>query len=162
MKLPLRKCLSIGNHQSPITNRQSQMKYNPVMFEGYLVAENTTITAKGTGEAVDIGVPDHRILLAVLTITQQVEQEALDVAVFGSTDGVNWGAKPLLAFPQRFYTGETPLLLDLRSEPHIRFLRAQWDATRWGRGSETPTFTFSVKISEVDPALLSEASGQRA
>jgi hypothetical protein len=126
------------------------------MFEGYLVAANTNITTKSDGEVVDIGAPLHRIFLVVLTITHQVEQEALDVAIYGSPDGVNWGAKPLLAFPQRFYTGETPLLLDLRDKPEIRFLRAKWDATRWGRGSETPSFTCSVKISEVDPALLHE------
>lgn len=130
------------------------------MFEGYLVPENTTITAKGEGQPVEIGATHHRVFLVLLTITKQVEQEALDVGVFGSADGATWGAKPLLSFPQKFYTGETPLLLDLREQPDVRFLRAQWDATRWGRGSETPSFTFGVKLTEVEPGLLRQVTSR--
>ena len=132
------------------------------MFEGYLVPGGTSITAKGDGDPLDINAAETRIFLALLEITQQLEQEALDVFIFGSPDAATWGAKPLLTFPQRFYVGETPMLLDLREQPEVRFLRAHWDAARWGRGSETPQFTFSVKLTEVEPALLREATGSRS
>jgi hypothetical protein len=131
------------------------------MFEGYLVPENTTITAKGEGQPVDISSAHNRVFLLLLAITKQVEQEALDLAIFGSPDGATWGAKPLLSFPQKFYTGDTPLLLDLREQPDVRYLRAHWDATRWGRGSETPMFTFAVKLTEVEPGLLSQVTSSR-
>jgi hypothetical protein len=131
-------------------------RYNPGMFEHYLVPANTTITAKGQGEAVEIGGAQHRVFLALLDITNHIEQEALDVTIFGSPDAVTWSAKPLLTFPQTFYRGETPMLLDLREQPDIQYLRAQWEASRWGRGTETPMFEFSVKITEVEPAILRE------
>jgi hypothetical protein len=127
------------------------------MFEAHLVPDNTTVTAKGEGAPVDVGDAQNRVFLALLEITQQVEQEALDVLVFGSPDGATWGPKPLLTFPQKFYVGQTPMLLDLREQADVRYLRATWDATRWGRGSETPMFTFSVKLTEVEPAVLKEA-----
>jgi len=130
----------------------------PAMLECYLVPAGTSITAKGEGEAVEIGATQHRVFLALLEITNHVEQEALDVTVFGSPNATDWSAKPLLTFPQKFYRGETPLLLDLREQPEIRFLRARWDASRWGRGSETPMFEFSVKLNEVEPAMLREAT----
>ena len=128
------------------------------MLERYLVPPNTTITAKGDGEPFDVSAAEHRVFLAVLEITNHLEQEALDVAIHGSADGTTWDAKPLLAFPQKFYRGETPLLLDLREQPGTQFIRAHWDASRWGRGPETPMFEFSVKVTEVQPALLREGS----
>ena len=132
------------------------------MLERYLVTEKTTITAKGEGTAVDIGSTHSGVFLVLLAITNQVEQEALDVAVFSSADATTWGAKPVLSFPQKFYAGETPLLLDLREQPDVRYLRAQWDASRWGRGSETPMFEFSVKLTEVEPEILREATSAPA
>ena len=132
--------------------------YNSAMLEAHLVPDNTTVTAKGEGAPVEVGEAQSRIFLALLDITQQIEQEALDVMIFGSPDGTTWGAKPLLTFPQRFYTGQTPVLLDLREQPDVRYLRAQWDATRWGRGPETPMFTFSLKLTEVEPGVLKDAT----
>jgi hypothetical protein len=128
------------------------------MFERYLVPANTTITATGQGEAVDLNDAEHGLFLIVLEITNHVEQEALDLTVYGSPDGETWGTKPLLTFPQKFYRGETPLMLDLRDRDDVRFLRAQWDATRWGRGPEAPMFECSVKLTEIEPAILREAT----
>ena len=41
-----------------------------------------------------------------LAITKIIEQESLDLSIFGSADGATWGAKPIAAFPQKFYCGE--------------------------------------------------------
>jgi hypothetical protein len=128
------------------------------MLDTFLVPANTVVTSKGQGEAVPIDSANGRIFLAVLTVTNHVEQEALDVALFGSSDGVNWTAKPLLAFPQVFYRGTLPRLLDLRAEPQIRWLRAQWEITRWGRGAEAGSFELSVKLTEVESGVLREAT----
>lgn len=133
-------------------------RYNPAMFERYLVPAHTTITAKGQGEAVDLNDAEHGLFLVLLEITNHLEQEALDVAIYSSADGATWDAKPLLTFPQQFYRGETPLLLDLRERNDLRFLRAQWDTTRWGRGAEAPMFECSVKLTEVEPAIFREAT----
>lgn len=127
------------------------------MFDTYLIPEKTAVTAKGDGEAIDIGGATHRVFLVVLRISEIVEQEALDVMVFGSPDGVTWDPKPLLSFPQKFYPGETPLLLDLAEPTGVKFLRAHWEVNRWGRGPEAPRFVFGVRIREVPGEILAEA-----
>ena len=128
------------------------------MLDTFLVPEATTVTAKGDGAPVDISSAGHRIFLLQLNISRILEQQALDLTVFGSADGAAWGTKPLIAFPQKFYRGEHPLLLDLSQQPEIRFLRAHWEVTRWGRGPETPMFQFHLRVREVPPEMLQEVA----
>ena len=79
----------------------------------FLVPEKTVASAKGDGPMLDIGGSSSRVFLLTLDITDIIEQEALDVSVYASTDGTAWGTKPLLAFPQKFYRGQHPMLLDV-------------------------------------------------
>ncbi len=132
------------------------------MIEAFLVPENTIATAKGDGPTLDLGDSSTRVFLVNLGITDIVEQEALDVSIHGSADGATFDAKPLVAFPQKFYCGETPLLVDLSSKPEVKAIRAHWDVNRWGRGSETPRFEFCVTIREVPQEIVAEARGARA
>jgi len=128
------------------------------MLDTFLVAEGTTVTGNGDGPAVDISAAAQRVFLAQLNITRILEQQSLDVSVFGSSDGNAWGQKPLLSFPQKFYRGEHPLLLDLGQQPEIKFLRAHWELNRWGRGPETAMFEFQLRLREVPPEVLKEVS----
>jgi|SRR5208282_4334200 len=128
------------------------------MIQTLLVAEKTVVTAKGDGPAVDLSAAAARVFLLTLDITKIIEQESLDVSVYGSVDGAAWSAKPIVAFPQEFYCGEYPLLLDLTAHPEAKFLRAHWDVARWGRGTETPMFEFSLSLREVPPEILREAT----
>lgn len=130
------------------------------MLDTYLVPENTTITAKGDGETIDLSGAVERVFLLVLRISETVEQEALDVLVFGSADGTVWEAKPLLTFPQKFYRSETPILLDLADHADVRFVRAHWEVNRWGRGPEEPKFVFDVRMRAVPAEILAEAQGK--
>lgn len=141
------------------TNSRLSVCYNsPAMIDAFLVANKTVVNAKGDGPVVDITAATSRVFLVNLNITNIVEQESLDVSIYGSPDGTAWGAKPLAAFPQKFYRGEHPLLLDLAAHSDARFLRAHWEVNRWGRGSETPMFEFSLAIKEVPPEILKEAT----
>jgi hypothetical protein len=126
------------------------------MIDAFLVPEKTVVSAKGDGAAVDIGAAQSRVFLLVLTITCVIEQESLDVSVLTSADGATWDEKPAAKFPQKFYRGEQPQLLDLSSQPQVTFLRAHWDVGRWGRGSETPMFEFHVRCREVPASMLAE------
>lgn len=126
------------------------------MFEGNLVPEKTVIAGKGEGEPVALEGLQNRVLLLLLRITNIVEQEALDVTVWGSADGAAWGDKPLEKFPQKFYRGEHPLLLDLTARADVKFLRARWEANRWGRGPEAPMFEFSLSAREVPAEMLAQ------
>jgi hypothetical protein len=130
------------------------------MIDTFLVPEKTAVSAKGDGSPVDVGGAGNRVFLLTLDITNIVEQEALDVTIYGSADGAVWGAKPLSTFPQKFYRGQHPLLLDLSAHKDVKVVRAHWEVNRWGRGSETPMFEFSVAIKEVPADVLKEATAE--
>jgi hypothetical protein len=129
------------------------------MIDTELVAK-TVVSAKGDGPTVDVSGAAGRVFLVTLEITQIIEQESLDVSVYGSADGAAWGAKPVAAFPQKFYRGESPLLLDLTADPDAKFVRAHWDVARWGRGVETPMFEFGVRLKEIPADVLREAAAE--
>jgi hypothetical protein len=128
------------------------------MIETFLVPHGTVVAAKGDGATADISGAAHRVFLLTLQIKEVIEQESLDVSILGSGDGNTWTAKPLVSFPQKFYRGQHPLLLDLTSQPEVKFLRAHWEASRWGRGSETPRFEFDLALKEVPADVLRETA----
>jgi hypothetical protein len=125
-----------------------------------LVAEKTVVTAKGDGAAVDVSAASSRVFLLTLDITNIIEQESLDVSVYGSADGAAWSPKPIVGFPQKFYREQSPLLLDLTAHPDVKFVRAHWDVARWGRGTETAMFEFGVTMREVPANILKEAAAE--
>jgi hypothetical protein len=128
------------------------------MIDTHLVAEKTVVTAKGDGPAIDLAGASSRVFLLTLEISKIIEQESLDVSLHGSVDGAAWSPKPIAAFSQRFYCGQSPLLVDLTEHVDVKFVRAHWEAARWGRGTETPMFEFGLKIREVPPDILNEAA----
>jgi hypothetical protein len=130
------------------------------MMEAFLVPEKTTVTTKGDGPALELKPVEGRVFLLTLAITDIIEQESLDVSIHGSADGAAWDAKPIVAFPQKFYREEVPLLLDLTARPEVKFIRAHWEVARWGRGTETPMFEFHVTLREVPREILAEAAGR--
>ncbi len=130
------------------------------MFEASLVPEKTVVTARGDGAAVDASAAAGKRLLFTLRVTRMTKQESIDVSVWGSADGADFGAKPLLVFPQKFNTGEQPLLLDLSQHMGVRFLRPHWEVWRWGRGPDTPMFEFQLSAREVPADILEEAQAE--
>jgi hypothetical protein len=125
-----------------------------------MLVPKTVVNAKGDGPSVDLSVAAHRVFLVTLQITNIIEQESLDVSIYGSADGVSWGPKPIVSFPQKFYRGQQPLLLDLTQNADVKFVRAHWDTNRWGRGTEVPMFEFHLMIKEVPPDVLREATAE--
>jgi hypothetical protein len=130
------------------------------MIDTVLVAAKTVVSAKGDGPAVDMSGAASRVFLLTLEITDIIEQESLEVGIHGSTDGSAWDAKALVTFPQKFYRGESPLLLDLTAHADVRFVRAHWEVARWGRGTETPMFEFGLRLKEIPPDVLREATAE--
>ncbi len=124
------------------------------MFDTFLVPEKTMVSANGDSNPVDISSTGNRKFLLLLNVSDTVEQESLDVSVWGSADGQTWGAKPIAAFPQTFYAGQHPILVDLGERPETKFLRVHFEVNRWGRGPETPMFEFGVRLTEVAPEIL--------
>jgi hypothetical protein len=130
------------------------------MIDTSLIAEKIVVTCKGDGPAVDVSSCSGRVFLVTLDITTIIEQESLDVSIFGSADGTTWGAKALTAFAQKFYCGQTPGLLDLNAHPDVKFVRAHWEVARWGRGDETPRFEFDLRLKEIPADVLREATAE--
>lgn len=119
------------------------------MLETFLIPEQT-VEAKGEGAPLALGAAAGQRFLLTLNITRIIEQESLNVSVWGSEDGANWGTSPAAACPQKFYTGTHQLVLDLTEKPAIRFLRGKWEVNRWGRGQTKPVFTFSLAIQKLE------------
>jgi len=122
----------------------------PLEFD--LIAPDTRLDSNGSGSAIDIRISATRTFYCVMQITEQIEQESLDVAIWGSADGENWGAQPFLRLPQRFYRGETRAVLDLALSPEVNFIRASWELNRWGRVAPVPMFVLGLRLSEI-PAM---------
>ena len=116
--------------------------------------EETLVREDGTGPAIDLGPDQGKLLLLTLGVTRIIEQESLDVSIWASSDGANWGAKPLAAFPQKFYCGTYQILLDLTDRADIRYLRIQWKVNRWGRGEPKPLFAFYLFVQEMSTQVL--------
>ena len=121
------------------------------MLPNFLLEEQVVRT-NGSGPRLDLGESHSGLLNVTLGITGVSEQESLDLAICGSADGETWGEKPLMSFPQKFYCGVYSLLLDLSETPEIRYLRADWKASRWGRGDLMPLFSFYVFAEPVKAA----------
>ena len=117
-----------------------------------LIAQGTTVREGGYGEKVDVRASATRTFFCALLISDQIEQESVDVSIWGSADGENWGAHPVLKLPQQFYRGETRAVLDLTLVPEVNFIRAGWDLNRWGRVAPLPMFVLGLHLAEV-PAM---------
>src|SRR5712692_3890990 len=114
-----------------------------------LIPQDTLVKENGTGALVDIRASGPRTFYCVLNITDQIEQESVDVSIWGSADGENWGTHPLLKLPQQFYRGETRAVLDLTLVPEVNFIRAGWDLNRWGRVAPLPMFVLGLHLTEI-------------
>jgi hypothetical protein len=123
------------------------------MLPGFLLPE-TTIREAGNGAELDLGDSQGRVVLLTLGITRIIEQQSLDVAVWGSADASEWGAKPIASFPQKFYCGTYQILLDLTQHPGVKYLRVKWTAERWGKGDNKPLFGFYVFAQEIKQQVL--------
>ena len=110
------------------------------MVATYLVPVQVQ-TKNGAGEVVPI---EPVAMQVTLGIEEAVEQESLDVAIWGSADGTEWGKNPVAIFPQKFYHGLTSMVIDFSKTPEVRFVQIRWAMNRWGRGSLTPMFRFFV------------------
>jgi hypothetical protein len=110
------------------------------MLPQFLLPE-TTVREAGAGPDMRLAHHEGGTLILTLGITRIIEQESLDVAIWGSADGSDWGTKPLVSFPQKFYCGTYQLILDLAGRPDVKYLRVKWQVNRWGKGDPHPLFT---------------------
>jgi hypothetical protein len=93
-------------------------------------------------------------LVLTLGITRIIEQESIDLSIWGSSDGTEWGTKPIASFPQKFYCGTYQIVLDLTDHSELKFLRAKWAVNRWGKGDSKPVFTIYLFAQTMKQQLI--------
>ena len=117
------------------------------MLCNFLLPESIA-RADGTGPEYDLGSKRGKLLVLTLGITRILEQESLEISVWGSSDGENWSLRPLATFPPKSYCGIYSVLLNLASRPDVRFVRVGWKMSRWTRSEPMPMFGFYVYAEE--------------
>src|SRR5438132_3469411 len=88
-----------------------------------LIPFATRVEENGEGEKVDVSATSTRTFFCLMVISDQIEQESIDVSIWASADGENWGTHPILKLPQQFYRGETRAVLELALRPDVKFIR---------------------------------------
>ena len=116
-----------------------------------LIPCGSKLESSADGLAIDVSASETRTFLCRLVVTEQIEQESLDVSIWGSADGQSFGKRPLLKIPQQFYCGTTKMVLDISVRPEVKFLRAKWELNRWGRVAPTPMFVAALDLTEIPP-----------
>ena len=101
----------------------------------------------GASDEIALGNSSGKPLLLTLGITRILEQESLDVSIWGSADREQW--RQIAAYPQKFYCGTYLLLVDLSRELHVQYLRVQWRMGRWGETEPNPVAGFYVAAEEL-------------
>ena len=91
------------------------------MFAQFLIPK-TVIAVNGAGATLALGTAQGGLLQLTLGIEKVIEQQSVEVHLEGSVDGETWIEKPLAAFPQKFYVGNSVIVCDLAAHPEIAFV----------------------------------------
>src|SRR5262249_46259166 len=127
------------------------------MLPAFLI-EETTVRETGTGPALDVGDNHGDTIILTFGITRIIEQESIDLSIWGSTDGTDWGTKPVATFPQKFYCGTYQIIADLSGHRDVKFLRVKWAVNRWGKGDPKPLFTIYLFAQALQQELVMGAA----
>jgi hypothetical protein len=102
----------------------------------------------GFGPVIELGELRSKLLVVSLRINEVFEQEDLSISIWGSATGTDWGARPLLTFPQKSYCGAYATFLNLANRPSVRFLRVEWKMSSWVHRDSRLMFGFNVAVEE--------------
>jgi hypothetical protein len=102
----------------------------------------------GFGPVIELGTLSGKLLVVTLGINDVVEQEGLAISIWGSASGQDWGTKPILMFPQKYYCGVYATILNLTNNPNVRFLRVKWNMSRRANRNLDLMFGFYVALEE--------------
>jgi hypothetical protein len=114
--------------------------------------EETTVSNGGESLILFLGESSNRHLLLTLCISHVVERQNLDVDILASQDGIVWSPQPVANFLQKFCCGSYDMILFNSS---VRFLKAVWRVSHWGRNSHRSLCRFSLSVQ--DASRLSPA-----
>jgi len=131
-----------------VTQQNQELQNQELMTKPLCLLPEHMSRTDGLGPALDLAARCGKLLVVTLGINHVVEHGGLIVSIWGSKDGVDWGAKPLVSFPQKYYCGLYSLLLNLARDPEVRYLRPQWNMKAWDKGKTLPLFSFQLFVEE--------------
>jgi hypothetical protein len=120
----------------------------PGVLDACLVPESELRT-NGSSDELLLETYTGGLLVFTLQITRVVERASLDLSIWGSSDGVGWGARPLIHFPRKYHCGESMMQWDPSDYPFVQRIRAQWQVDRWGPGDRKPLVALALHAREV-------------
>jgi|HubBroStandDraft_1064217.scaffolds.fasta_scaffold978337_1 hypothetical protein len=106
-----------------------------------LLVPETVARQDGVGAVLELESSGSPWLLT-LNITRILEHESLEVTVTGSPDCEHW--LPLAKFPRKFHCGSYAQWLDIGTHPGVRYLRVEWQMSRWGPSDSGVLSAFNV------------------
>jgi hypothetical protein len=111
---------------------------------GKLLVPESIARTNGASPAVELNADLGKLIILTLAIDRVLEQEALQISVWGSADQQDWGLRPLTSFPPKCYCGIYSQLLNMTKHPGVRYLRVEWKVSRWSKPAGDPLFEFCV------------------
>jgi len=106
------------------------------------------VQADGTGPSIVLEGQQGKLLVVTLGINSVGQRESLELSIWGSSNGTDWGLRPLVSFSKKFYCGFYSVLLNLAKHPDVHYLRASWNVSSWGKRNSDPMFDFCVFLQE--------------
>lgn len=118
----------------------------------------------GVSPSIEVSPASGKLLVLTLGITRILEQQSLDVSIWGSMDATNWGGKPLASFPPKSYCGLYSILLNLSARPETRLVRVEWKMKRWSKAPQSAPMlcAFFLDAEESGARIPSRASAEPA
>jgi hypothetical protein len=117
-----------------------------------------TVSGNGSGPAIRLDNAAGQPLQLELSITRMMERHILDVSIWRSSDGINWGSYPLSVLPHRYYCGVYQHWLDLSDHPQVRYLRVKYELTRLEPNAACRPICLSVSAEPVSELMLTASA----
>jgi hypothetical protein len=111
---------------------------------------------RGNGYSPSVPLSDlqGKPIQLTLSITRMMEEQTLEILIWGSTDGEQWMDRPLVTLPHRHYCGDYHYTMDLTRHPQVTHMRAEWRLRSWGHTTAYRLISFSLEASEAVEAVM--------
>ncbi|MBV6430299.1 MAG: hypothetical protein IANPNBLG_00408 [Bryobacteraceae bacterium] len=116
------------------------------------------VTESGFGPVVELKESAGAPLRLTISINRMMEQQTLDLSIWVSPDGEDWGSEPILQLPHRYYCGTYHHVLDLSGRSGVRFLRIEYRLRGWCMEAPPPLSSFEVVAEPAVAAAIAAAS----
>ena|SRR5947209_6321580 len=115
------------------------------------------VRGNGVGPAVPVRAFAGKSTVLTLGITRAIPYEGVEVSIWGSADGEDWGTSALFTYPQKFYCGLYSTLLNLEHRPDLKYVRVHWTIQKWAARETPPLFGLQLHMAEPEADCMEEA-----